>query len=204
MGNVRATFLKPLESVFTLPATKDVKGFIEAYENSLKTFTDHTLSMAAQRIINTRETRTFPLPAECTKACRDAIAAMKAERETGKDSNRFEIRNAPLEVREPTCNPNRRKQTDEMFAVFPSAREAVSEGWAWTLWNWINENQREPDQYEMKNIRAKGLERSDDIKEMLGINKELNPEYKGNPFQRKLLSFWNSAQGRLSNLVNGV
>lgn len=76
MGDVAGKFLEPLEAIFTLPETSDLKGFIAAYEVVLESFSDEVLTLAARRIVAERESRVFPLPAECKRACRAAAAVL--------------------------------------------------------------------------------------------------------------------------------
>ena len=196
--------IEPLKRVFTVPksAEKNEMDFFDAYIRSLKTFSSAVLRRAAERIIDTREARTFPLPAECNKACRDALHALASERASGQNvDNRLEIRNAPLEVREPTCNPNRRKRTDEMFAEYHYSGDAIEAGWGWTLWDWMNERERVPDPHELIKLEVESKMKASRFQKMLGTDPFGDVETLGNAPIRDLLLFWQSVNGRLANLV---
>jgi hypothetical protein len=160
MGDVRKNFLGPLLRVFSPQRTEDVEGWMSAYEHSLRTFDDETLHAAAQRIVETRQTRTFPLPADCSIACKEAIA----ERAFGarRPDNRAEIRNAPFDERHPDWSERRRKQADELIQC-GMGQQAAEEDWIWTLWEFCRENERLPDAHEAVRVRAKGMARSAEL-----------------------------------------
>lgn len=164
MGDVRNKFIAPLAQVFTLPKADDFDLFVGAYEELLSTFSDEALALAAKQIIGSRTTRSFPLPAECNHACRDAIASMAAQ-DRRRPDNTAEIRNGPLEHRHPEWSEKHLKRTDELFAACSFARASVEEHWSWSLWTWIQNNGRIPDVHEAAKIRSSGIIKSKAIED---------------------------------------
>lgn len=195
MGDVRSKFIAPLAQVFTLPKADDFDGFVGAYEELLSTFSDDVLAMAAKSIIASRTTRTFPLPAECNHACRDAIFGIAAEKRRP-GNNRDEIRNAPLEHRYPECSDRRRELADQLFAVSGYSEEALKEDWGWTLHDWFREHQRQPDKYEIEKIRSKGMFNSQEFWGLVGSESDFV-----NPCAGILIRWRATAMNRLKSLI---
>lgn len=195
MGDVRAKFIAPLAQVFTLPKADDFDGFVGAYEELLSTFSDDVLAMAAKSIIGSRTTRTFPLPAECNHACRDAIFGIAAEKRRPAN-NSDEIRNAPLEHRYPECSDRRREQADRLFAASGYSEEALKEDWGWCLYDWFRQHQRQPDKYEIEKIRSKGIGNSRYFWDSVGSESGY-----ANPCAALLVKWRETAIGRLRGLL---
>ncbi len=196
MGDVRKIFLMPLLHVFSPQRTDDVESWMAIYETALATFDDGILADAAKAIISTRQTRTFPLPADCSIACKEAISerAMRA-----RSHNIKEIRNAKLEDRHPECADRARIEADRLFASSRYSRDAIREGWSWTLHDWFRRHQRQPDKYEAEKIRITGMKNNADFWAMVdpenGINNSCAP----------LLIRWReNVTNRLSNLIEVV
>ena len=164
MGDVLSKFIDPLRRLFPLP--KSAEGhedvFFEAYIGALGTFDDATLTDAAKLIVGTRQSRTFPLPADCSVACKEAIA--ERVRRAGRPDNRNEIRNTPFGERYPEWSDRRRQRADTLIQC-DMGRQAAQEGWIWTLWEFCRENDRLPDPHEAMKVRTKGMSRSAEINE---------------------------------------
>lgn len=202
MGDVVRKFLNPLQEIFPLPKVESVEGFIKAYEGVLESFSDETLAEAARHIIETRGTRSFPLPAECNHACHDAIATLRARKNIGeKTDNKLEINNATLEERYPECSEKRRKEADLNFARCEYARQSVEEDWSWTLWDWINLHRRSPDVHEARKIREKGMENSRYFWESIGHPDKVDTGTVVSGLVRKLIGMREKATNRLRELA---
>jgi hypothetical protein len=164
MGNVSESFIKPLLQVFQPQKAEDPAAWVAVYQTALGSFSDDALALAAQRIIATRDVRSFPLPAECSIACREAINNMALdEMRAGRPDNSAEIRSGPFDQRYPEWSDRRRKRADELIQC-EMGEQATREDWIWTLWEFCRENERLPDQHEASRVRAKGMSRSAEIK----------------------------------------
>jgi hypothetical protein len=163
MGNVSESFIKPLLQVFQPQKAEDPAAWVAVYQTTLGSFSDEALTLAAQRIIATRDVRSFPLPAECSIAWREAINNMALdEMRAGRPDNSAEIRGGPFDQRYPEWSERRRKRADELIQS-DMGRQAAKEDWIWTLWEFCRENERLPDQHEAQRVRAKGMARSAEI-----------------------------------------
>jgi hypothetical protein len=160
MGNVSESFIKPLLQVFQPQKAEDPAAWVAVYQTALGSFSDAALALASQRIIATRDVRSFPLPAECSIACREAIASMAAdEMRAGRPDNSAEVRGGPFDQRYPEWSDRRRKRADELIQC-EMGEQAAREDWIWTLWEFCRENERLPDVHETRRVRAKGMQRS--------------------------------------------
>lgn len=163
MGNVSEKFIKPLLQVFTPPKTDDSAAWVAVYQSALGSFGDDALAAAAQRIIGTRDVRSFPLPAECSVACRESIESMAlSEKRASRPDNSSEIRGGPFDQRYPEWSDRRRKNADELIQC-EMGRQAAREDWIWTLWDFCRENERLPDPHEATRVRATGIARSAEL-----------------------------------------
>jgi hypothetical protein len=160
VGNVSEKFMKPLLQVFTPQKTEDPAAWVAVYQSALGSFSDDALAAAAQRIIGTRDVRSFPLPAECSVVCRETIESMAlSEKRGGRPDNSSEMRGGPFDQRYPEWSERRRKLADELIQC-DMGRQAAEEDWIWTLWDFCRENERLPDAHEAVRVRAKGMARS--------------------------------------------
>lgn len=201
MGDVMSKFLDPLREVYPLPkhAETNLEKFFSVYLKMLKTFADDTLSAAADHIMEVRNVRTFPLPAECNAACKHVIdAARYGEHKPSREGNRHE--HLPFEQRYPEWQEWRIKKANELVCS-DLGREALGEGWIVSLHDFCREQQRVPDRHELVSVRNKGLEVSKDfeaaVKAAVG-----NP--KPNPLILNLINLRTSMFDRLRKAVNGT
>lgn len=155
MGNVRGVFMKPLLSIFTAPKGEDVNGFFEAYDQLLGGYSDKVLSDAVKRIIASRDKRTFPLPYECSHACRDALAALAAAKHANERSDDNHHENAPLEQRYPEWSELRKQQAWSLMRC-ELGKEAARDMWIIPLYDFCRENRRLPDVHEVTHLVEKG------------------------------------------------
>lgn len=190
MSDVVKNFLYPLERQFTLPKGMgdDPDGWANDYIEALGGYTDSLLGLAAKNIIKTREVRSFPLVAECVKACRDALDAM-SEPDLKK----------PVKDRHDEWSDERRKMADKLFKC-EMGRDAVAEGWSWRLWDFLRENGRHPDRFEVEKIREKGMANTRRFWEMVNSPpKPMNPHFTVNP--KSFIDMHRNVTERLKKLV---
>lgn len=147
MGDVITNFLQPIARQFPMPkgAATDPEAWQRDYIEAMETHTDSLLALAAKRIIKTRDSRSFPLIAECVKACHDTLADI-AEPDLTK----------PVKERHEEWSEERRATANRLFNC-ELGRQALKEDWAWTLWDWLRENERWPNKFEVEKIRNKGM-----------------------------------------------
>lgn len=147
MGDVKVNFIASVARQFPLPkgAQDAPEEWVSDYIDALQTFTDSLLALAAKRIIKTRDSRSFPLVAECVKACHDTLAEM-AEPDLTK----------PVKERHSEWSEERRATANRLFNC-ELGRQALKEDWAWTLWDWLRENERWPNKFEVEKIRNRGM-----------------------------------------------
>lgn len=149
MGDVVSKFLAPIRLQFPLPksAEKAEKEFLLAYLDELSFYSDTVLEFAAKKLIASRDTRTFPLVAECVKICRDT------HNEMGKPAPRSERGAVDL------WSEDRRKLADKLLNS-DLGRRAADENWHWELWDWMRVNQRWPNGQEAGRLKAVSLARN--------------------------------------------
>jgi len=80
MADVYENFIDPMLLQFALPrpAENNRKAFFMDYAEALRDFTADELAYAAKWLKTTRETRTFPVIADCLEACKHARKAIRA------------------------------------------------------------------------------------------------------------------------------
>jgi hypothetical protein len=193
MGDVSEYMIKKLATQFPLPkgAQDSIAEWMRDYVEALEGYTDSLLSLAAKNIIKTRESRSFPLVAECVKACRDTLEAM-AEPDLKK----------PVRDRHPEWSDERRRSADRLFAC-AMGRDAVKEGWSWALWDWLRENGRHPTSAEADRIRKRGMANTRRFWEaMNNPPKPVNPQLGISP--SSFIKWHNAVHTRLRKLVETV
>lgn len=193
MGNVVKNFLEVLERQFTMPkgAGDDPEAWERDYVEALEGYTDSLLALAAKNIIKSRETRSFPLVAECLKACRDTLDAM-AEPDLRK----------PIKRDDDVWSEERRKLADKLFKC-EMGRDAVKEGWSWTLWDWLRENGRHPNKYEVEKIREKGMANTRLFWEKMNNPPPIiNPQFAADP--KKFIHWHRFTTERLKKIVQSA
>lgn len=191
MGDVIVNFLQPLARQFTMPkgAATDPEAWQFDYVDALEKYTDSLLSQAARQIIRSRDSRTFPLVAECVRACHDLLETF-AQPDLQK----------PIEDKHnPEWSDNRRHLADRLFAC-EMGREAVKDGWGWALWDWLRVHGRHPDRYEAEEIRTKGMANSKRFWDAISnpppiINTTAGVDVK------KYITFHNNVQQKLRRIV---
>ena len=148
MPNVTEKLLKPLSVVFMIPSDANEKTFFEPYHRVLSGYQNDVLEEAANIIIGGREKRTFPLPADCLIACREArqeIFIRDATRNPQrKESGRFD-----------EWSKERIVLADRLIQSL-MGRQAAEEGWIMRLHDFCRENSRLPDEHEARQVRMKG------------------------------------------------
>ncbi len=113
------------------------KQWTLALVGALRGFSSSVLERAAQNIIDTRDDRRFPLPAECRRACQDADKVLRAE--IG--------RVALPSMQDPT---KRKEEASEetvwnVLMVTDLAKKAAKEGWIGMLVPYCYKHGRLPD-----------------------------------------------------------
>jgi hypothetical protein len=166
MGDVRANFLQPIARQFPLPkgASDSIQEWERDYVEALSSYTDSLLGLAAKRIIKHRELRSFPLVAECVRACRETLEEMSEP----------DLRK-PIRRSDEGWSPESRARADRLFKC-EMGREAVKDGWAWSLWDFLRENGRHPTAKEVEIIRSKGMANTKQFWQMMqNPPKVINP-----------------------------
>lgn len=141
MGDVINKLIIPLREQFTLPRQcEDEARFFATYVNLLKGQPDDALSAAAASIMATRIMRTFPLPAECLAACREAseTAVKAAPKPVARQLDEWSAERAAL--------------ADELICC-DMGRTAAREGWIIGMHDFCREAGRAPDIHEAREIR---------------------------------------------------
>lgn len=190
MSDIWDKFLKPLSMQYAKPKAAEAtpKEWRAAYEIVLKPYDAATLERAALLVLASREKGTFPLPAECNRACLDATDMLAVEK------RRAEM----IPVAKPGDKQGdwdrRSKRADELFAAHPSATVSLREEWWWLLWSWLQKHERAPDPHELRKIRDDGVA-------MYGRFKQ---DIQGNVFGKRLSDWRQKAKDRLQSLVKEV
>lgn len=202
MGQVRESFIEPLLRVFSPQRTDDVEGWMSAYEGVLRTFSDETLQLAAHRIIAHRDVRSFPLPAECNHACKEAIDIIGLERKReSRPDNGAETRNLPVDKQYPEWSERAVATANRLFTC-ELARQALKEDWGLSLHDWMRERGRTPDRYEAEEIRTKGLILSRKFWEAVGAERDAHNS-EPNLLMRKFIKMRQQKIDRLRNIAFG-
>lgn len=169
-------------------ASEDPEAWTKDYVEALEHYTDSLLGLAAKSIIKTRESRSFPLVAECVKACRETLDAMAEPN----------LRKLVVD-RHDEWSDKSRATADRLFKC-DMGHEAVKEGWGWTLWDWLRENGRHPTSAEADRIRTKGIARNREFWQMINNPPPiLNPHFGVNP--KKFIQWHNAKTEQLRKLV---
>jgi hypothetical protein len=142
MGSVVQKFITPLKQAFPLPkaAEKNEADFLKFYIEELNFYTDTVLEFSAKRIIASRETRSFPLVAECLKACKETF-------------NEFSKPAPKDRATDDEWSPEAFKAADKLLNS-DIGRRAADENWHWQLWDWMRKNRRWPNTMEAAKIKA--------------------------------------------------
>jgi len=162
MGDVFANFLEPIQRQFPLPKMAEGReaDFYEDYMRALSRFSDTDLRFGAAWLINTAETRAYPLPSKCVAACKASI----------NDREKAPVVDTRPDKHYPEWDMDRRKLADRLIAC-PIGYEAAKEDWIWTLWDFIRINQRFPDKHEIAVLRKKGMALSKEFWESVSEEK---------------------------------
>lgn len=199
MGDVVSFMIDPLREVFALPkhAETNIGRFYGVYIDTLDTFDDNTLSAGSRLIITSRTSRSFPLPAECNAACKEAIDAKRFNDSPVKDGNRHA--RIGFEYRHPEWEPATIRKADELICS-QLGQDALREKWIVALHDFCRVHQREPLPREIASIRAKGLAAQKDFEDMVNSGVDNNQFY---PLIRNLTNLRTAMFARLGKVVTG-
>lgn len=199
MGDVMSFMVDPLREVFALPKQAEINlgRFYGAYIETLDTFDDNTLSAGSRLIITTRTSRSFPLPAECNVACKEAIDAKRFNDSPVKDGNRHA--RIGFEYRHPEWEVEKIRGADKLICS-QLGQEALREKWIVALHDFCRIHQREPLPREIASIRAMGLASQKDFEDMVNSGVDNNQFY---PLVRNLVNLRNAMFARLGKAVTG-
>jgi hypothetical protein len=203
MGDVTVKLIQPLARQFTLPkgATDDIVGWRKDYQVICGTFGDEILERATALIMASRQKTTFPLPSECNRACLDALEMLTLqERLAHRPNNAREIRNEPFDRRYPEWSDRRRDLADRLIQC-ELGKQALREDWIWTLWEFCRLNERLPDKHEAERVRGKGIARSKEFWETVGMDPESDDRAKRSMYALPLVKWREKVVLRLKNLV---
>jgi hypothetical protein len=119
--------------------------WIGSMVRNLRTYGAPVLDRAAQKIIDTRTDRRFPLPSECKKTCDEIAARDHQEQQAG--------RLTPDAKLPPPFSEWRVKLADDLVTC-PMGREAAKDGWILALHDFARENGRLPAGGEITKVKA--------------------------------------------------
>jgi hypothetical protein len=136
--------------------------WLAAMVKALRGYDGSTLSEAAAMMIESRKDRRFPLPAECKDACNEIIRRNRAAK--------------PQLIAEksiPEWSDHRQRLADELVMT-PLGKRAAQENWLLSLWNFIRDNMRLPQEHEIPKCiaAARGF---DEAYEMLHRQAQTGP-----------------------------
>jgi hypothetical protein len=157
MGDVSEYFIKPLMRHFNLPkgAADDPEGWLRDYEESLGSFGDDVLRLAAKI---TRErpaaTRTFPVIDDCNAACKHAFDEIHYSRHRGDRPNNRNDDQAFYD-KYPEWSELRRQQAYSLMRG-EMGMEAAEDLWVCALFDFCRVNRRLPDRYEKEGVVKTG------------------------------------------------
>jgi hypothetical protein len=123
------------------PEAEDV--WLKSMFACMRGYNTDTLKRAAQRIINQRTERSFPLPAECKKVCDDI-----ASQEATEKGMRLPVDKAP-----PPFSDARVRLADDLVMT-AMGKEAARDGWILALHDFARDNARLPSAGEVTAIKA--------------------------------------------------
>lgn len=143
MGDVRSNFIQRLARQFPLPkqAANDLSAWEADYIEALSFYSDTVLEFAAKKLIFAeRQHKSFPMPAECLKACKEAHGEFS--KPAPKQDNRHD-----------EWSPEAIKEADRLLCS-DIGRRAADEGWAWQLWDFMRQSRRWPNAHEANRLKA--------------------------------------------------
>ncbi len=181
---VKENFLRPVAALFPMPRTDDIEAAMSAYVRALSRFSAETLGKAAQAIIETRQSRSFPLVAECLYVCRDIEA--EAIRPQGEAPKRKEPH--------PEWTAEARREADRLLSTYAGRYDALRQGWAWRLWDFLRVNARWPNRMEADRIRAASAAANRDLEDAVA---------EGGPGVASLMAAREQKLFRLAAIING-
>jgi hypothetical protein len=111
---------------------------------NLRGYSASCLEAAAQKLIDTRTDRRFPLPAECKKVCDEFASREHQERQ----AQSLQVDRPP-----PVYSDSRIRLADDLIQT-PMGREAAREGWIGSLHDFARENARLPTGSEIARVKA--------------------------------------------------
>jgi hypothetical protein len=166
MGDVEGRFLDVLARHLPMPSSmaNSPEAWAKDYISRLDSFPDEVLEAAANRILDDAKSRRFPLPGECTIACKDALNDLEFKRRM-RPNNTAEIKNVPLGQRDPACSDVRQKLANDLIRC-PLGFRASEEGWIARLWDFCRDAGRLPNQNEVEAIVAKHKVAEKDFEDM--------------------------------------
>lgn len=119
------------------------QDWLASMMRNLRGYGGSVLEIAAQKIIDTRTDRRFPLPAECKKVCDDIASREVVEKATLLPNNK----------RLPEFSDARVKLADDLV-MCPMGREAAKDGWILALHDFARDNMRLPAGGEIQKTKA--------------------------------------------------
>lgn len=195
MSSVKTKFIDPLVMAFSLPTNmdRDPLGWLRIYDEQLSGFTESVLEAAAKQMIATRTMRSFPLVAECLEACR-------AAHESAMLRARVDEKGATSRKDDPAFKDACRALADKLFAC-ELGRQALKEDWAWTFHDWLMKNQRQPNRFEIDEIRKRGIANSRRFWSLVGCDDGIVDKTPSTFGARKFIHWREAATDRLKQLV---
>lgn len=187
MGDVNKFFLDPISRQFSLPKTmeNDPLAWQKDYDDALAFYSDTVLDVTAKRIIASRDVRSFPLVAECLKACR----------ETHGELSKPEPRSAG---HHDEWDQSRVKRADRLIQS-DAGVQAAKEGWLLSLWDFCRQKERWPNRIESEKMCSEFKKRVQETNEF--FNKELAS---GRPMMKTVKGYFASREARLARLTHLV
>jgi hypothetical protein len=188
MGDVNKFFLDPISRQFVLPKTmeNDPLAWQKDYDDALAFYSDRVLEFAAKKIITSRDSRSFPLVAECLKACKET----HGEFSTPEPKNKGHLDEWAIE---------RRQKADKLLNSV-IGRRAADEGWHWELWDWLRLRERWPNMHEADALKAKTVARNAETAEFIANEERLGRLV---PATRKLLGDMSKRRKQLRDIAYG-
>lgn len=159
MGNVLEKFITPLRPFFAdpkMPSGTPVEEFYAGLIEDLGGFSDVALELAAKNLRANREYHTFPSLAECLGYCKAARNELYGKA----------LGNAPPPDPYPEWSEERQRWAESVMCGARGLRyaePAAEEGWIVSLWDFIRENHRLPNDNEARGIRKAHNEREKDL-----------------------------------------
>jgi hypothetical protein len=195
MSSVKQKFIDPLVMAFSLPpnADMDQAGWLRIYDEQLSGFTDSVLEAAAKNLIASRKMRSFPLVAECLEACR-------AAHESAMLRARVDEKGSTSRKNDPAFKDACRALADKLFAS-ELGRQALKEDWGWTLHDWLMKNQRQPNRFEVEEIRKRGIANSRRFWTLVGYDDGIVDKRPTTFEGRKFIKWREAATDRLKQII---